>query len=202
MFTRVADLVDHLLALELVLVVQALPGGADVQVDAAVGVAAHLHLAQEVGGEVLDLLFGAGPGQGVFDEPGVAVREAGRGVVGDTPRRAAQAGRLRPVDGHAAPEPGADALGLDVSSELATQPGEQGLGLRARQALELDDLVHQVLEVLDDVAHGGSGVAQADHRQLADGGADEVGGGALDAGDDGGGVEHAGEVVDQALAER
>ena len=183
MFTESVDLVDHLLALDLVLVVQALRRCLDVHVDAAVGIPLDLHFAQQVVGKVHDLLRRVGPRQGVLDEPGVAVRVARRGVLHDAGRGAAHAGRLRLVDGHAAPEPLADALGLDVPPELAAQSSDSIVSA-CEQERPLNWIISftRSWRVLDDVAHGGGGVAQAHHRQLADSGADQAGGGRLDAG--------------------
>ena len=90
----------------------------------------------------------------------------------------------------------------------AAQPGadacQEGLGLLARHALELEDLVHQVLDVLGHVAQGRGRVAGGHHGQAADEGAEQVLHRALQAADQGfelAGVEQAGEVVDEAVAE-
>ena len=122
----------------------------------------------------------------------------------DAARRAGVAGHLRRRQGLAPSLLGRQAARGAGAAELRPDACQQGFGLLARQALELEDLVHHVLDVLGDVAQGGRRVAGGHHRQAADGGADEVLHRVLQAGDQGfelPGVEQAGQVVDQAVAE-
>ena len=202
---RVVHLGGQLAALRLVQVVQALGRGGDVHVQGLAGrtALAQFHLAEHVAGEVLDVLGRVDAIQRTADQRRRACRAAGGGM-DDARRRAGVAGHLRRRQGLAASLLCREAARGAGAAELRADARQQGFGLLARQALELEDLVHHVLDVLGDVAQGRRRVARRHHRQAADGGADEVLHRVLQAGDQGfelPGVEQAGEVVDQPIAE-
>ena len=203
---RILHLGGQLVALRLVHVVQALGRRRDVHVKRFLGRGARLQLdlPEHLLGKIQDVLRRVHALQRSPDHGCRVPRSnliAGCGI--DDAHRSSTNARFLCLDkSHARP-----LLRRDTTRRASTaQPGahtdQQGFGLRARQTLGLENLVHQVLQILHHVAHRRRRVAQAHHRQLADGRADQVRHRILESADQPRGIEHPLQVVNQPGAER